>query len=161
MLIVVLCLPLKASAQLQSYSFAQLDSLRNSEKKCVVVFIQTDWCRYCQAMKNTTFKDKKVIEMLNENFWFADLNAEEKGSIIFNGYKFNYKPTGNNTGIHELAEQLGTVDGKVSYPTLCILNNDFEVIFKYDKFLSSTDLLEVLHKVLKDHTPQFKDQIIK
>lgn len=143
-------LPLSAFSQLQSYSFAQLDSLQKSEKKNIVVFIHTDWCRYCQSMKNTTFKDKKVIQLLNEKFWFADLNAEEKQDIIFNGHTFKYKPTGSNTGIHELAEQLGTVNDKISYPALCILNADYEIIFQYDQFLSSVDLLKVLNEVLKN-----------
>lgn len=150
MLTAVIFLPLLAFSQLQSYSFAQLDSLQKTEKKNIVVFIHTDWCKYCQSMKNTTFKDKKVIQLLNENFWFADLNAEEKQDIIFNGHTFKYKPTGNNTGIHELAEQLGAINGKVSYPALCILNADYEIIFQYDQFLSSADLLKVLNEILKN-----------
>lgn len=142
-------LPLLAFSQLQTYSFSQLDSLQKTENNNIVVFIHTDWCRYCQSMKNTTFKDKRVIKLLNENFWFADLNAEEKQDITFNGYTFKYKPTGNDTGTHELAEQLGKIKGKVSYPTLCILNPDNEIIFQYNQFLSSADLLKVLNEVLK------------
>lgn len=150
MLTAVIFLPLSVFAQLQTYSFAQLDSLQKTKKKNIVVFIHTDWCKYCQTMKNTTFKDKKVVQLLNEKFWFADFNAEEKQDIIFNGHTFKYKPTGSNTGIHELAEQLGTANGKVSYPALCILNSDYEIIFQYDQFLSSTDLLKVLNEVLKN-----------
>lgn len=149
MLIAVMFLPLLAFSQLQTYSFSQLDSLQKTEKKNIVVFIHTDWCKYCQSMKNTSFKDKEVIQLLNENFLFADLNAEEKQDIIFNGYTFKYKPTGASTGINELAEQLGTVNGKVSYPTLCILNSEHEIIFQYNQFLSSADLLKVLNEVLK------------
>lgn len=149
MLTIVLFLPLLAFSQLKTYSFTQLDSLQKNEVKNIVVFIHTDWCRYCQSMKFTTFKEKNVIQILNEKFWFADLNAEEKQDIHFNGYIFKYKPTGNNTGIHELAEQLGTVNKKISYPTLCILNANYEIIFQYDQFLSSFDLLNLLMGVLK------------
>lgn len=149
MLIAVIFLPLSAFAQLQSYSFAQLDSLKKAEKKNIVVFIHTDWCRYCQSMKNTTFKNKEIIKLLNEKFLFTDLNAEEKQDIIFNEHTFKYTPTGSNTGIHELAEQLGTMQGKISYPTLCILNAEHEIIFQYNQFLSSADLLKVLNEVLK------------
>lgn len=149
LLIAIFFLPLSTFAQLPSYSFAQLDSLQKIEQKNMVVFIHTDWCRYCQSMKNTTFKSKEVIQLLNKKFWFADLNAEEKKDIIFNKHTFKYKPTGNNTGIHELAEQLGTINGKISYPVLCILNTKYEIIFQYDQFLSSTDLLKVLNEGLK------------
>ncbi len=143
-------LPISAFSQLQAYSFSEIDSLQLKEKKNIVVFIHTDWCKYCQAMKNTTFKNKEVIKLLNDNFLFTNLNAEEKQDITLNKYTFKYKPTGNNTGIHELAEQLGTINGKVSYPTLCVLNSKNEIVFQYGQFLSSSDLLNVLNKVLKN-----------
>lgn len=149
MLIAVVLFPFSALAQPKSYSFAELYNLQKTEKKNTLVFIHTDWCRYCQSMKNTTFKDKEIIRLINEQFWFADLNAEEKQDIIFNGYTFKYKPTGSSTGIHELAEQLATINGKVSYPALCILNAEHEIIFQYDQFLSSADLLKVLNEVSK------------
>lgn len=148
-LLAAIALPLSVFGQLQSFSFTKLDSLQKTEKKNIVVFIHTDWCRYCQLMKNTTFKDKKVIKLLNEKFWFAYLNGEERQDITFNGHTFKYQPTGSNTGIHELAEQLGSINSKVSYPTLCILNTDYEIIFQYNHFLSSADLLRVLNEVLK------------
>lgn len=147
MWIVVVLMPLSAFSQLQVYSFSQFDSLPNPGNKNTVVFMHTDWCRYCQLMKNTTFKDKKVITLLNEKFRFAELNAEEKKDIRFNGHTFSYKPTGNNTGIHELAEQLG--DGQESYPAICILNAGYEIVFQYNQFLSSADLLKVLNEALK------------
>jgi len=149
MLVAVIFLPLSVFAQLQSYSFTQLDSLQKTEKKNIVVFIHTDWCRYCQAMKNTTLKDERVVKLLNEYFMFTDLNAEEKQDVVFTGHTFKYKPTGSNTGIHELAEQLGAIKGKVSYPVLCILNADYEIIFQYDQFISSDNMLNVLNEVLK------------
>lgn len=140
----LISLPLSGFAQLESYTFSEVDSLQKVSQKNTVIFIHTDWCKYCQTMKNSSFKDKEVVNLLNENFWFAELMAEEKEDIAFNGHTFEYKPTGSNTGIHELAEQLGTVDGKVSYPTLCILNPDYEIIFQYNQFINSTDLQTIL-----------------
>lgn len=140
---------LSAISQLQPHTFTQIDSLQKTEQRNVLVFIHTDWCKYCQLMKNTTYKDKQVVQLLNEHFWFADLNAEQKEDIFFNGHTFKYKPTGNGTGIHELAEQLGTINGKIAYPTLCILNPNYEIIFQYDQYVSSKDLLPVLRAALK------------
>ncbi len=148
-LIGVLHMPISAFAQLQSYSFPEIDSLQSIEKRHIVIFIHTDWCKYCQVMKNTTFTNDRVFSILNENFWFADLNAEEKEDINFYGHTFRYKPNGSNTGVNELAEQLGTVHGKVSYPTLCILNPDYEIIFQYDQFLTTEELKKVLERVME------------
>lgn len=142
--------PLSVFAQMKAHPLEQIDSLQKTSKRNMVVFIHTDWCRYCHSMKNTTLKNDSIISILNKEFWFAALNAEEKQDILFNGQIFKYKPTGENTGTHELAEQLAKVKGKISYPTLCILNANYEIIFQYNRFLSSAELLKVLNEVLKN-----------
>jgi thioredoxin-related protein len=142
-----LFLPTKSFAQLTHHSFEKVDSLQKKTSKNIVVFIHTDWCKYCQRMINTTFENEKIIDLLNDKFYFVDFDAEQKRDILFIGHIFKYKPTGGNTGTHELATQLGTFNGTTSYPTLCILNEKYEVIFQYDQFLSSSDLLRILKKI--------------
>lgn len=137
-----------SNAQLKTYSFEQVDSLQKNEKKNLIVFIHADWCNYCQLMKNTTFKDTNLIQEINSNFWFLSLNAEEKLDIKFHNSTFKFKPTGANTGINELAEQLALFNGEISYPTLCIINTDYEIIFQYNQFLSANDLLTILGKIV-------------
>lgn len=149
-LIAVSTLLLSAFSQLQRYSFHQIDSLQKVSKKNIVVFIHTSWCTYCQSMQNTTFEDSNIVRLLNEKFLFVDLDAEEKKDILFSGHTFKYRPTGTSTGVHELAEQLGSMDGRVSYPTLSILNPAYEIIFQHNSFLSSADLSNVLKTVLKN-----------
>jgi thioredoxin-related protein len=134
-------------AQIKTVRFEQIDSLQKIEKRNVVVFIHTDWCKYCQTMQNTTFKNDSIIYKLNTQFYFIDLNAEQKENIVFNGRTFKYKPTGTNTGIHELAEQLATEDIQVAYPTLCFLNSNKEIIFQYYQFINSTDLSTLLTRL--------------
>lgn len=151
-MLVLVCVitPAKTSfGQVSTHQFEQIDSLQKIQKRNIIVFIHTDWCKYCQAMQNTTFKNENIIHQLNEKFYFIDFNAEEEKSIRFNGHTFKYKPTGPNTGIHELAEQLATIDGKVSYPTICILNSNYEIVFQYNHFLSSKDLLRILSTLQK------------
>jgi thioredoxin-related protein len=134
-------------AQIKTVRFEQIESLQKIEKRNVVVFIHTDWCKYCQIMQNTTFTNDSIIYKLNTQFYFIDLNAEQKENIVFNGRTFKYKPTGTNTGIHELAEQLATVDNQVAYPTLCFLNSNKEIIFQYYQFINSTDLSTLLTRL--------------
>jgi thioredoxin-related protein len=138
--------PIISYAQINTYKFEQLDSLQKV-KKNVVIFIHTDWCKYCQAMKQTTFKTDNIISKLNTDFYFVELNAEEKRHIYFKEHAFKYLPTGKDTGIHELAEQLGTVDGKISYPTICVLNANNEIIYQHAQFINSQDLLEILMRL--------------
>lgn len=135
-------------AQLNTYSFREVEQLQKVVPKPVIVFLYTDWCKYCQTMKNTTFKDEQIIQTLNESFYFIIFNAEQREDVLFLGSTFKYKPTGFKIGVHELAAQLGTVNGKVSYPTLSILNPDFEIIFQHNQFLSAKDLSRILNATL-------------
>ena len=98
-------------------------------------------------LESASFKNDSIIKTLNEKFYFIDLNAEEKREIIFGGHIFKYKPSGPSTGIHELAEQLATLNGKVAYPTICILNSDNEIVFQYDQFINVKDLLTILTRL--------------
>jgi thioredoxin-related protein len=139
--------PQPSFAQIKTFPFEQIDSLQKKEKRNILVFIHTDWCRYCQAMKNTTFKKDNIIDILNKFFYFIHFNAEDKRNIPYNNHIFKYKPTGTNTGINELAEQLGTVDNKLSFPTLCFLNADNEIIFQYPHYINSTDLKTILTRL--------------
>lgn len=133
--------------QLNHYSFEQIDSLQRIEARPIVIFLHTDWCKYCQNMKNTTLQNERIIKNLNEQFYFVDLNGEEKHAITFKGHTFRFKPTGSNTGVHELAEALGTLDGTLSYPALCILNKNNEIIFQYNTFLNSKAFQQILDAI--------------
>lgn len=133
-------------AQLNRVQFEQIDSLQTMEKRNVIVFIHTDWCKYCTVMKSKTFKNKEVIKTLNEKFYFIDFNAEKKRKIAFNHSTFAFKPNGANSGVHELATELGTIKNQISYPVLCILNSKNEIVFQHNSFLNAKDLLLILEK---------------
>lgn len=134
-------------AQLKLVSFEQIDSLQNIQKKKVVVFIHTDWCQFCHAMKNTTFKNEKIIRELNDNFYFIDFNAGEKRTIVYNKATFKFKSTGINSGIHELAIQLGTIDKQLNYPVLCILNSENEIIFQDSNYIKPKEFRLILEEL--------------
>ncbi len=131
--------------QLKTYSFEEIDTLE--VQKPMVVFLNADWCTYCKAMENTTFKNKKVIDALNQDFFFVSFNGESKDPIKFQHRTFSYKRTGKNTGVHELAEALGNYKGKLSYPTTVILNTKKEIIFQYPYFLRPKAFLKILDRI--------------
>lgn len=133
--------------QLNKVTFEQIETLQKSEKRNIVVFIHTDWCKFCHRMENTTLQDSTIINLLNNRFYYIDFNAEEKRTIQFNNTDFAYKPTGTNTGIHELAEALATIDNKVSYPSICVLNPQYEIIFQYNYYLKADNLQTILSAV--------------
>lgn len=133
--------------QLKSRKFETIDSLQQIQKRKIIVFIHTDWCQFCQRMKSTTFKNQEIIQKLNSDFYFIDLNAEEKRDISFNNQVFKYQPSGNNVGINELAIQLGTINNQIVYPVLCVLNDKNEIILQYSNYLNATDFKLLLEKL--------------
>jgi thioredoxin-related protein len=133
--------------QLKSSTFEDIDSLQQIQKRKIIVFIHTDWCQFCQRMKQTTFKNKEIIDKLNSDFYFIDLNAEEKRVITFNNQAFKFQPSGNNVGVHELALQLGTINKQIVYPVLCVLNEKNEILLQYNSYLSPKDFKLLLEKL--------------
>jgi thioredoxin-related protein len=133
-------------AQLRSYSFEEAEKLSRENPKPFVVFVHTSWCNYCKMMENSTFKNPEIIKLLKTDFYFISLDAESKEDIHFNNHTFSFKPNGQNTGIHELATELATIDSQVIYPTITILQPDFSIMFQKHSFLSGNQLLTVLEK---------------
>ena len=134
-------------AQLKTQSFEEAEKLCKENPKPFVVFVHTSWCNYCKMMENSTFKNPEIIQLLNTDFYFISLDAESKEDIHFNNQVFQFKPKGQNTGIHELATELATIDSQVVYPTVTVLNPDFSIVFQKHSFLNAKELLGVLEKM--------------
>jgi thioredoxin-related protein len=134
-------------AQLKTYSFEEAEVLTRQKPKPLVIFIHTSWCNYCKMMENSTFKNPEIISLLNDNFYFVSFDAESKEDIHFNNHTFKFTPKGQNTGIHELATALATIDSEVIYPTITILESDFSIVFQKHSFLNAKALNAILEKI--------------
>jgi len=51
--------------------------------------------------------------------------------------------------VHELAKQLGTINGKLNYPALVVLNAKNEIVFQYDGYLNAEELEAILKETLQ------------
>lgn len=143
--IVIFCFAamLAASGQ-KAHTFSEIDSLQRIEPRMTVVFIHTDWCKYCQQMTHVSFQNKTVRELLAKHYYFAVLNAESQEEITFGGKTYRFIPTGNGTGTHELAQKIGAIDGLLSFPSLCILSHDRNILYQHGGYLSSRELMSLL-----------------
>lgn len=134
-------------AQLKIHTFEEAEQLAVKNPKPFAIFTHTSWCKICKMMENSTFKNPEIIKVLNTDFYFISLDAESKEDIFFNNHRFKFKPQGRNTGIHELATALATIDSEVIYPTLTILEADFSILFQRHSLLNAKDLLVILEKI--------------
>lgn len=131
-------------AQLRTYTFSEAEKLEQQNPKPIFVFIHTSWCKYCKMMENSTFKNPEVVQLLNENFYFVSLDAEQKNPILFKNNTFRFQPKGQNTGVHELAEELGTVDGAMTYPTFSILDKNNNILLQISDYTDAKTMIGLL-----------------
>jgi len=78
-------------------------------------------------MELKTFTEPELVKVLNAQFYCLDLNAEDTRTILFLNKKYKFKPTGVNTGVHELAELLGTDKGRLTYPTTVFFDQHLQL----------------------------------
>ncbi len=135
----------------KSLSFAEFEKALQVEPKPSLIFLHTDWCKYCEAMKMESLKDERVLQLLDEHFYFVSFNGESKENTVFMGQSYKFKPTGKNTGNHELALELGTIEAKLNYPVLLVLNKEMEIIYRRSSFHSSEEILTLLESVLSEN----------
>ncbi|MEM1322971.1 MAG: thioredoxin family protein [Bacteroidota bacterium] len=136
----------KSEAPLRQLAFEQLDTLMREAPRPIAVFFHTDWCGYCANMKQTTFKNKAVVNALNEGYYFVSFDAESERPVQFNGQGFVFEAQGRKQGVHQLAKALGSIEGQLQYPTFVLLNTQYEIIFQMGSFLSAEQLLAVLNQ---------------
>ncbi|MDX1686329.1 MAG: hypothetical protein R3275_13915, partial [Saprospiraceae bacterium] len=101
----------------------------------------------CQAMKRQTLKNTQVTDILNDHFNFISFDAEYRSPIEFDGNTYYFRKTGRENGVHELAEAMGTVNGKLDFPIFLVFNKENGLVFRYAGFLRSEDLIVVLNDV--------------
>ena len=117
---------------------------RVAEPRPLMVLITADWCAYCRLMKKKVFSNPEVAGKLQADFYLAELNGEFTEPISWAGKTYRFSPSGLRTGTHELALHLGAVNGKLTYPTMVILDENNKVLYRYSGYLKSHELLELL-----------------
>lgn len=141
-IIMIFCLDGIATAQTETFAIKDIDSLMIIKKKPILILLSTDWCKYCQIQKNQLKKNKNFLNQA-DNFYYVIFNAESKDPVMFHKQLFQYKANGLSSGIHELAIALNGVE-KVAFPTLVLLDTNYQVLFRNNGILSSRQLKEIL-----------------
>ncbi len=116
--------------------------------KTIIIDAYTDWCGWCKRMDATTFKHPEVVKTLNESFLAVKFDAEAKRDIEFRGNTLKYVASGRK-GYHKLAAAL--LQGKLSYPTLVFLNENFVMIQPIGGYRTGDQLLPIIKFLGEKH----------
>lgn len=115
--------PAEPQSLVKWVTLQEAEALNAKQPKPFIIDFYTDWCGWCKHMMRTTFSDPGIAGYINTNFYPVRFNAETKDTIIYRGEKYWNKSTGNRPP-HDLAIKL--LQGKLSYPTLLFINNDYK-----------------------------------
>jgi len=89
--------------------------------KFVLVDLYTSWCGWCKKMDDNTFSDPSIVKSVSENFHAVKFDAEQQTTLLYNGVEYKYTENGGR-GLHQLAKDWGTVNGRIGYPTVVVLD---------------------------------------
>jgi thioredoxin-related protein len=134
--------PAEAAPSTKWYTWEEAVELNKKNPKKIVVDVYTDWCGWCKKMDKGAFSQTEVTKYLDDNFYPVKLNAEQKEKIVFGRDTFTFVETGNGRGVHTLAYAL--LDGKMGYPTLVYLDQDYRRIMVSPGFKEKDDLMKEL-----------------
>jgi len=137
-------------SQIKKGTFSDLSSQQKENPKPIIIHVYTNWCPVCKIEFFQLNKDKDLVQMMNENFYFINFEAEEtRDAIYFQGKEFSYLSNGNS-GIHELALALSKNKDQPVYPLWIILDKNQNLIEYHEGQFKAKDLKARLSNILND-----------
>ncbi len=113
-------------------------SMAEQQGKKIFLYFHADWCTYCKQMELTTFKDKGVIDYLNENYIAITVDSD-KDRKIASRFGVRGLPTAwfltSNTG--KLSSMPGYIDSNRLLTILKFINTESYEKMSYQDFKKS------------------------
>ncbi len=128
--------------RIQWFSINDIDSLKTLGEKKVLIDVYTSWCPPCKKMDEYTFKDRRIINYINTNFYPIKFNGESSDTLIFKNE--TYLPTKKT---HALTHALGIS----AYPTFLFFDEKGNLITQEAKFFSPNEMEIALQYIQGNH----------
>jgi thioredoxin-related protein len=124
------------------------------EPRKVLVDVYTKWCGPCKMMNKTTFQDPTVVEYVNKYYYAIKFDAEGPETVEFKGSVFKnegYDPnkTGRNS-THDLTRAIAPVNGRIAYPTIVYMNEDFQIVTPVQGFQKTPQIMPILSFIAEE-----------
>lgn len=112
------------------------DSLRTHPKQ-LMIFIHTDWCKFCKQQEQTSFTDTTLLKALSNQYYCLKLNAESTKDINLLNQLF----AGSISDYHSLALQVAaTKKGKLTLPSTVFLDPTLKILYLHKGLMNKQQL---------------------
>jgi thioredoxin-related protein len=114
-------------------SFSEAAKLNAKQPKKIFIDVYTGWCGWCVKMDKTTFKDPKITQYINDNYYAVKLDAESNTMTTYKGKAMKEM---------ELAKNIFRATG---FPTTVYLDEDQNLLQPISGYLEAEILDKILH----------------
>lgn len=128
-------------ASIEWLSWDQAVERMEKEPRKIMVDVYTDWCGWCKKMDASTMVDPTIVQIIGEKYYAVKMDGEYKKDILFKGRTYKFVAQGRR-GYHELPAEL--MAGKMSYPTLVFLDENYGIIQPLPGFQQAKQLEPIL-----------------
>ncbi|HET8830068.1 MAG TPA: thioredoxin family protein [Pelobium sp.] len=141
------------SNQINWITFSALNDSLKANPKPVLINFYADWCVVCKEMEHTTYKNIRVIEALNKNYYAVKMNVETKDTIFFGNQVFVNKRIKKINPVHQIALLMASRKNRpFSLPAIVLFDKNFSATARYFQFLDA----DAMEKILKNNPkPKF------
>jgi thioredoxin-related protein len=133
--------PLKPVEKIEWLTWEQAAAKMEKEPRLLMIDCYTDWCGWCKRMDATTMEDPRIISLIGQKYYAVKMDGEGKKDITFRGRTYKFVAQGHR-GYHELPAEL--MGGKMSYPTLIFLDQEYAIIQALPGYLEATAFEPIL-----------------
>lgn len=109
-------------------SLGNVEDLMKKEPKKMIVDVYTPWCGPCKMMDRNTFSNPEIIDLVSTNFHPVKFNAEGPDPITYRGKEYSNPQFDPNRRGRNAKHQLASLFPVRGYPSLLVVNEQFEIV---------------------------------
>jgi thioredoxin-related protein len=132
-------------------SSKEIEKSQKKKPKKVLVNIYGGFCNSCKVLNATTLKDTAISNYINKNFYIMNLDVDSNDTIVVKGEKY-FKTLINGYPMNSFA--MKATNGRLSFPTIAVLDSEFNTLDALNAFLTPANLLPVLKFYAEDKYKQ-------
>ncbi len=129
------------------YGMGEVEALVKENPKKILVDVYTQWCGPCKMMDKMTFTDSEVQAKINEKFYPVKFDAEGPNTIEFMGKEYGNPGHDPNRRGRNAPHQLSKFFAVRGYPTLVVLDENFNILHKIVGFKQPDQLLAAIEAI--------------